>query len=71
MSDQDQTPRGDGHRSLPARLRDSATQARAIDRSELLHEAAKELERLYTVIDCYSHSAAAACREINALRARL
>lgn len=71
MSDQDQTQRGDGYRSLPGRLRESAAQARAIDRSGILLEAAKELERLYVAIDCYCHSSSAACREIAALKAQV
>jgi len=54
---------------LPSALRESASQARAIDRSELLRKAADEIERLYTVIDCYADSAAAAAREIKQLRA--
>lgn len=70
MSDLDQMPRGDGYRSMPGRLRESATQARAIDRSELLREAAEELERLYIVIDAYCASSAAACREIKRLHER-
>ena len=57
-----------GRSTLPQRLRESMTQARAIDRSDLLRDAAEEIERLHTVIDCYAHSAAAACREIAALR---
>lgn len=57
-----------GRSTLPQRLRESVTQARAIDRSDLLRDAADEIERLHTVIDCYAHSAAAACREISALR---
>lgn len=56
---------------LPARLRASATQARAIDRAALLEEAAKELERLRVVIDCYAASSAAACSEISALKSTL
>lgn len=54
--------------NLPQRLRDSAKQARAIDRSKLLEEAAKEIERLYICIDCYSESSALALAEINMLR---
>lgn len=69
MSDLDQTPRGE-YRTLPGRLRDSATQARAADRAELLREAAAELERLYIAIDAYCASSAAACREIKRLHER-
>ena len=69
MSDPDQTPRGE-YRTLPGRLRDSAAQARAVDRSELLREAAAELERLYIAIDAYCASSAAACREIKRLHER-
>lgn len=69
MSDPDQTPRGE-YRTLPGRLRDSATQARAVDRAELLCEAAAELERMYIVIDAYCASSAAACREIKRLHER-
>lgn len=57
-----------GVRDMPARLRESAKQARAIDRSPLLEEAAKELEMLYICIDCYAESSAAALREIRHLR---
>ncbi len=53
---------------LPSALRESASQARAIDRSELLRQAAAEIERLHTVIDCYAHAAEAAASEINQLR---
>jgi hypothetical protein len=60
--------KSNGRSVLPRRLRESVTQARAIDRSDLLRDAAAEIERLHTVIDCYAHSAAAACREINAMR---
>lgn len=62
MSDPDLTQRGE----LPRRLRESASQ----ERSELLLAAAKEIERLHTVLDSYCASAAAACREIAALRAK-
>jgi ribosomal protein L40E len=58
-------------RDMVARLRASAKQARAVDRSELLEEAAKELEMLYICIDCYAASSAAACREIRMLKDRL
>ena len=36
-----------------------------------MDESAAEIERLLTVIDCYCHSSAAACREIKELRERL
>ena len=54
--------------NLPQRLRDSARQARAIDRSKLLEEAAKEIEKLYVCIDCYSESSALALAELSRLR---
>lgn len=63
-------PRADGYRSMPGRLRESAVLARATDVSQVLEEAASELDRLHIIIDCYAHSSAAACREINALRGK-
>lgn len=60
-----------GGNDIIDRLKASATQARAIDRSELLLEAAKEIERLLGVIDTYCESSAAASREINMLREKL
>ena len=39
---------------LVQRLRDSATQARALDRAALLHEAADEIERLRSALSEYT-----------------
>lgn len=61
---------GEGERhcqtaALIKRLRTWTHAVDAVPASDLMDEAAKELDRLLGVIDAYADSAAAACREIN------
>jgi hypothetical protein len=65
-------------RSSPSRSGDLIERLRrwtfavdSVPASDLMDESAAEIERLLTVIDCYCHSSAAACREIKELRERL
>lgn len=53
---------------LIKRLRTWTHAVDAVPASDLMDEAAKELDRLLGVIDTYSESAAGACREIKALK---
>jgi hypothetical protein len=53
---------------LVRRLRTWVHAVDAVPVSDLMDEAAAEIERLHIVIDCYAASSAAACRELAMLR---
>jgi hypothetical protein len=60
-------PRHSKTLALIERLRKWTHAVDAQPASDLMDEAAAELERALVVIDSYSHAAAAACREIKQL----
>lgn len=67
---------GEGERhcqtaGLIKRLRTWTHAVDAVPASDLMDEAANELDRLLIVIDCYCSSSAAACREIKALKDKI
>lgn len=71
LGDGDDQSANQSSRDIVARLRRWSHAVDAVPASDMMDQAADEIERLHTVIDSYCRSAAAACREIDALRGKV